>query len=94
MLQLPESVYCLTLEAPGPLSDSGIYRCVASNPSGVKELVFPVKIKTKPQQLTIPPKFITKPAPKLTTVPGQPLLLECTFEGNPTPVISWHKDGK
>lgn len=94
MFKLPESVYCLLLESPIPIPDSGTYRCVASNPAGVKELIFPVQIQPKPQQLNVPPKFITKPAPKITATPGQPLLLECTFEGVPAPVVSWHKDGK
>ncbi|VDN97244.1 unnamed protein product, partial [Rodentolepis nana] len=94
LLKLPESVYCLSLESPMPMPDSGTYRCVASNPAGFKELIFPVQIHPKPQQLNVPPKFITKPAPKLTATSGQTLSLECTFEGVPTPVVSWHKDGK
>lgn len=94
ILTLPESVHCLTLEAPTSLTDSGTYRCVASNPLGVKELVFPVTIEPKPQVITVPPRFTKKPAPKIVTLPGQPLLLEAEFEGVPAPVISWHKDGR
>lgn len=94
MLNLPESTHCLCLEAPGVLTDSGTYRCVARNPLGMKELVIPVKIEPKPQKTIVPPKFITKPASKVVTTPGQPLELEAVFEGVPTPVISWHKDGK
>ncbi|KAL5965329.1 Muscle M-line assembly protein unc-89, partial [Taenia solium] len=94
ILTLPESVHCLTLEAPTSLTDSGIYRCVASNPLGVKELVFPVSIEPKPQLITVPPRFTKKPAPKVVTLPGQPLLLEAEFEGVPAPVISWHKNGR
>ncbi|EUB61841.1 Muscle M-line assembly protein unc-89 [Echinococcus granulosus] len=94
ILTLPDSVHCLTLEAPTSLTDGGTYRCVASNPLGVKELVFPVTIEPKPQQVTVPPRFLKKPASKIVTVPGQPLLLEAAFEGVPAPVISWHKDGR
>ncbi|VDM30429.1 unnamed protein product, partial [Hydatigera taeniaeformis] len=94
MLKLPESVHCLTLEAPTSLTDSGTYRCVASNPFGVKEIVFPVTIEPKPQQVTAPPRFTKKPAPKIVALPGQPLLLEAEFMGIPAPVISWHKDGR
>ena len=94
MITLPDSVYCLLLETPTSLADSGTYRCIANNPLGVRELIFPIKIEPKPQQINVPPRFTKKPAPKIVASPNQPLLLEAAFEGIPTPVISWHKDGK
>ncbi|VDN15737.1 unnamed protein product [Dibothriocephalus latus] len=89
----PEGTHCMTLESPSPINDTGRYRCVASNPYGTSQLVLTVKVEPKQQARPLPPKFLTKPQPTITKQPQEPVVLEATFEGNPPPIISWHKDG-
>ncbi|XP_077377558.1 hemicentin-1 [Festucalex cinctus] len=69
-------------------SEAGLYSCVASNQAGSS---------TKSFNLTIlePPKISRSGAPEeLTIAVNNPLELECSADGVPTPTISWLKDGR
>ncbi|XP_068609347.1 protein turtle homolog A-like [Brachionichthys hirsutus] len=41
-----------------------------------------------------PPTFIKAPSPVLDALAGSHLLLACVADGNPTPIITWLKDGR
>ncbi|KAK5851762.1 hypothetical protein PBY51_023290 [Eleginops maclovinus] len=43
--------------------------------------------------ITAPPTFAETPPPVVEALVGGPLLLTCVAKGNPTPIITWLKDG-
>lgn len=43
--------------------------------------------------LLAPPTFTEAPPPVLEALVGSPLSLACAANGNPTPTITWLKDG-
>ncbi|XP_075295707.1 hemicentin-2 [Opisthocomus hoazin] len=67
------------------LSDTGSYRCVASNVAGVTELWYSL-------QVTVPPQITAGPSP-LAVVVNEPVTLECDATGTPAPELLWLKDG-
>uniref|UniRef100_A0A2K6UV43 Hemicentin-2 n=1 Tax=Saimiri boliviensis boliviensis TaxID=39432 RepID=A0A2K6UV43_SAIBB len=68
------------------LSDSGSYRCVASNVAGSTELQYGLRVHVPPQ-ITLPPSL---PGPVLVNTPVR---LTCNATGTPGPTLMWLKDG-
>ncbi|XP_068771088.1 hemicentin-2 [Struthio camelus] len=75
---------CLEIQR-AQTSDSGSYRCVASNMAGSTELWYSL-------QVTVPPRIISGPSP-MTVMMNEPVKLECDAMGVPAPVLLWLKDG-
>ncbi|XP_042642365.1 hemicentin-2 [Tyto alba] len=67
------------------LSDTGSYRCVASNVAGAAEFQYSLRV-------TVPPQITAGPRP-LVVVVNEPVMLECDATGTPAPVLLWLKDG-
>lgn len=83
----------------------GIYRVVATNPSGSAQDKCTATVKKAPafEKDLLGPEvgFEANKAPRLITpldnikVPeGQPFVLRCKFAGEPRPAIKWFKDGE
>ncbi|KFP19290.1 Hemicentin-2, partial [Egretta garzetta] len=68
------------------LSDTGSYRCVASNVAGVTELWYSL-------QVTVPPSFSSAEPATVSVLEGQSVRLACECHGIPFPTLSWWKDG-
>ncbi|XP_069842937.1 hemicentin-2 [Dendropsophus ebraccatus] len=65
--------------------DSGYYTCLASNIAGNTSLTYSLEVQ-------VPPRV--HPGPKLLkTLLGRSLALPCVAHGDPTPRLSWYKDG-
>ncbi|XP_056395554.1 LOW QUALITY PROTEIN: hemicentin-2 [Hyla sarda] len=65
--------------------DSGYYTCLASNIAGNTTLTYSLEVQ-------VPPRV--HPGPKLLkTLLGRSLALPCVAHGDPTPRLSWYKDG-
>ncbi|XP_061867610.1 hemicentin-2 [Colius striatus] len=76
------------LEIPSArLSDSGSYRCLASNVAGVSELWYNL-------QVTVPPSFSSAAPAAVPVLEGQSIRLTCECHGIPFPTLSWQKDGE
>ncbi|XP_019490993.1 PREDICTED: hemicentin-1 [Hipposideros armiger] len=74
--------------ARAQVSDTGLYRCVATNAAGDLRKEFEVTVHVPPMiegDLAVP---LTK-----QVVIAHPLTLECKAAGNPPPVLTWLKDG-
>ncbi|XP_065551612.1 hemicentin-2 [Lathamus discolor] len=69
------------------LSDTGSYRCVASNVAGVTELWYRL-------QVTVPPFFSSLEPTTVSVLEGQSIRLACECHGIPFPTLSWWKDGE
>ncbi|NWS40494.1 HMCN1 protein, partial [Probosciger aterrimus] len=67
------------------LSDTGSYRCVASNVAGVTELWYSL-------QVTVPPSFSSLEPTTVSVLEGQSVRLACECHGIPFPTLSWWKD--
>ncbi|KAM4696629.1 hemicentin-2 [Rhinophrynus dorsalis] len=66
-------------------SDSGEYKCVATNPAGRTSLHFTVEIQLAP---------LIQPGPTMMSVSvNQTAVLPCRTEGIPLPTVTWMKDG-
>ncbi|CAF5190947.1 unnamed protein product, partial [Rotaria magnacalcarata] len=68
--------------------DSGEYQAVITNDVG--------QIKTKKIKVQIQkaPELKKKPQSLVTVKEGEPAHFECEFDGNPTPKVTWLRDGK
>ncbi|XP_073456587.1 hemicentin-2 [Aquarana catesbeiana] len=65
--------------------DSGYYTCLASNLAGNTSLTYSLEVQ-------VPPRV--HPGPKvLKTLLGRSVVLPCVAHGDPTPDLSWYKDG-
>nr|DBA21577.1 TPA: hypothetical protein GDO54_018188 [Pyxicephalus adspersus] len=65
--------------------DSGYYTCLASNLAGNTSLTYSLEVQ-------VPPRV--HPGPKvLKTLLGRSVVLPCVAHGDPTPGLSWYKDG-
>ncbi|KAM9325336.1 hemicentin-2 [Gastrophryne carolinensis] len=65
--------------------DSGYYTCLASNIAGNTSLTYSLEVQ-------VPPRV--HPGPKvLKTLIGRSVVLPCVAHGDPTPSLTWYKDG-
>ncbi|XP_039085354.1 hemicentin-2 [Hyaena hyaena] len=71
--------------AQAQVGDSGLYRCVATNPAGSASQHYILQVQVPPQ---------VQPGPRvLKVLAGEILDLNCVAEGSPEPRLSWSKDG-
>ena len=82
-----EETYTLLLKRPQP-KDSGEYQAIISNDVGQ------VKSKKIKVQIQKAPQLRKKPEAVVSVKEGQPARFECEFEGNPSPKVTWLRDGK
>jgi len=82
-----EETYTLFIKN-SKVKDSGEYQAVITNDVGE------VKSKKIKVQIQKAPELKKKPQPFLTVKEGEQAHFECEFEGNPTPKVSWLRDGK
>ncbi|CAM4905811.1 unnamed protein product [Rotaria socialis] len=82
-----EETYTLLIKNAKP-KDSGEYQAVITNDVG--------QIKTKKIKVQIQkaPELKKKPQSLVTVKEGEPAHFECEFDGNPTPKVTWLRDGK
>ncbi|XP_018081999.1 basement membrane-specific heparan sulfate proteoglycan core protein isoform X11 [Xenopus laevis] len=73
-------------------SDSGTYRCVASNKVGSSEAFAQVTVSGKGVETGRPTASIIPRGPIRVKV-GHPIYLECMGKGDPRPVVSWRRTG-
>ena len=78
-----------SLELPNCLlSDSGMYRCVASNEAGQASCIAELIVREK----LIPPMFTDQPDFPDRIEEGGSIVLEATVSGKPVPAVQWVKD--
>ena len=82
-----EETYTLLIKNAKP-KHTGDYQAVVSNDVGQ------VKSKKVNVQVQKSPELKKKPQSVLTVKEGQPAQFDCEFDGNPTPKVSWLRDGK
>ena len=60
--------------------------CVALNEAGTDQFEIGVDVRQKPK--------VILPDPEVDVFQGRSLILECSIEGRPDPVIVWKRDGR
>uniref|UniRef100_A0A674IMN9 Hemicentin-1 n=1 Tax=Terrapene triunguis TaxID=2587831 RepID=A0A674IMN9_9SAUR len=73
------------------LSDSGIYKCVASNIVGSDELEITIQVQEPPTVDDLDPPYNT---PFQERVANQRIAFPCPAKGTPKPVIKWLRNGR
>ncbi|XP_019355735.1 hemicentin-1 isoform X2 [Alligator mississippiensis] len=73
------------------LSDSGIYKCVASNIVGSDESSITIQVQEPPTVDNIDPPYNT---PFQERVANQRIAFPCPAKGTPKPAIKWLRNGK
>uniref|UniRef100_A0A3B3CG13 Heparan sulfate proteoglycan 2 n=1 Tax=Oryzias melastigma TaxID=30732 RepID=A0A3B3CG13_ORYME len=61
----------------------GAYRCIATNPYGITQLIVSLVVKS--------PAVTVTPVGPVKVKVGEPITLECQAAGEPRPSVSWHK---
>lgn len=79
-----DGIYTLSV-LRGDANDDGVYTVVAENPAGKVQAEAKVTVCTKPKVEKIPDTAVNI---------GEPVRLQCQYSGQPTPSITWFKDGK
>ncbi|KAM4737048.1 cell adhesion molecule L1-like a isoform 2-T3 [Anableps anableps] len=67
--------------------DQGKYMCTAENSAGKAVHYFDVIVEE-------PPAWRTEPPQSQLSVIGSEVLIKCSVDGKPTPVITWRRNGK
>ena len=84
-ITIPGATEHVLVIASVQLSDSGEYRCIASNHVGSATSVsLGLTVFTPPVVVSHPANFSTYPQS------GDPLVLDCDVSGSPPPMISWY----
>lgn len=73
------------------INDAGHYTCIAKNRAG--EDRFKVNLNVRPREQANPPRFVERLQP-ITVAQGDAVTLRATAEGVPSPMMSWHKEGR
>lgn len=71
-------------------AQEGVYEVVAINREGESRLPIKLKVRTKEKE----PPQVLEPLHNLTIREGESVVLNTQIVGNPTPKITWLKDGK
>lgn len=83
----------LTLEFPAATeADSGVYKCVAKNNSGEVTTTCNLQVFPSPGSSDAKPTFTRSLKDSYHTVLNE-INLSCHVRGNPTPTVTWVKDG-
>ncbi|XP_041563715.1 titin isoform X5 [Drosophila elegans] len=88
---LNDGLSCLEIKS-ADLSDSGIYRCIASNQNGEVETSCLVTIYEAPSSKFGTPPIFTRNIRDAYHSQGNQLTLECKVSGSPKPHIYWQRD--
>ncbi|XP_050743273.1 titin isoform X48 [Drosophila biarmipes] len=88
---LNDGLSCLEIKSV-ELSDSGIYRCIASNQNGEVETSCLVTIYEAPSSKFGTPPIFTRNIRDAYHSQGNQLTLECKVSGSPKPHIYWQRD--
>ncbi|XP_034142502.1 muscle M-line assembly protein unc-89 isoform X4 [Drosophila guanche] len=88
---LNDGLSCLEIKS-AELSDSGIYRCIASNQNGEVETSCLVTIYEAPSSKFGTPPIFTRNIRDAYHSQGNSLTLECKVSGSPKPHIYWQRD--
>ncbi|XP_029776920.1 hemicentin-2, partial [Suricata suricatta] len=71
--------------AQAQVGDSGLYRCMATNPAGSASQHYILRVQVPPQ--------VQRGPRVLKVLAGEILDLNCVAEGSPEPRLNWSKDG-
>jgi len=82
-----EETYTLLIKRAQP-KDSGEYQAIITNDVGQ------IKSKKIKVQIQKAPQLKKKPEAIITVKEGEQARFECEFDGNPSPKVSWLRDGK
>lgn len=83
--------YCSVVHIAKVRKDQeGVYEVVATNREGESKLPIKLKVRTKAKEAP----EILEPLHNLTIREGESVVLTTQIAGNPTPKITWEKDGK
>ncbi|XP_039229325.1 titin isoform X11 [Drosophila yakuba] len=88
---LNDGLSCLEIKS-AELSDSGIYRCIASNQNGEVETSCLVTIYEAPSSKFGTPPIFTRNIRDAYHSQANQLTLECKVSGSPKPHIYWQRD--
>lgn len=84
-------MYCTVLQITKvQKSQEGTYEIVAKNREGESKLPIILKVRTKQKEAP----EVLEPLKNLTVREGESVVLTTQIVGNPTPQITWFKDGK
>uniref|UniRef100_A0A914I5C8 Muscle M-line assembly protein unc-89 n=1 Tax=Globodera rostochiensis TaxID=31243 RepID=A0A914I5C8_GLORO len=92
--QLPDGTCRLTLPT-ARITDAGVFRCSATNPSGTARTEAPLRVlltDEAPMPTEVTPKFLQELKP-VQAKEGDEAVFECKVSGVPQPEIKWYKDG-
>lgn len=90
----PDGTCRLTLPA-ARITDAGVFRCQATNPSGTARTEAPLRVllaDESPMPTEVAPEFLQDLKP-VQAKEGDEAVFECKVAGTPAPDIKWYKDG-
>ncbi|KAL3121108.1 hypothetical protein niasHT_005368 [Heterodera trifolii] len=92
-IQSPDGTCHLTLPA-ARITDAGVFRCSATNPSGTAHTEAPLRVlleEEAPIPAEVAPEFLQGLKPVQATE-GDEVMFECKVSGVPQPQVKWYKD--
>jgi hypothetical protein len=88
---LPDGTAEIEIASADCVIDSGLYKMVASNPTGQSTSQTTVDVKKNKPKLPTIDEILP---PSVTAIQGQPLKLSGKVSGHPKPEVKWLKDGR